>query len=73
MLDATQCGIVSYGTVLGMSSFVVNVDTTGNAMATVGLPGVSTELNRAYWYLFFRGGWGICLATVIPQLQKYCK
>ena len=56
MLDATQCGIVSYRPVLGMPCVVVNVDTTGSDMVTVGLPGVSTELNRAYWYLFLGGG-----------------
>lgn len=58
MLDTTQCGIVSYRPVLGMSSVVVNVDTTGRAMVTVGLPGVSTNrVEWAYWYLFLRGGY----------------
>jgi len=58
-----------------MSSVVVNVDTTGRAMVTVGLPGVSTNrVEWAYWYLFLRGGIsGICLATMIRQLQQYCK
>lgn len=75
MLDATQCGIVSYNPVLGTPSIVVNVDTTGSAMVMVSLPGVSTKrVEKGLLVFFFSGEVSvICLATVTPQLQQYCK